>query len=102
VAALLRAFFSFLTSTRYRRPRQLEPGRAKERFVLIQPPAPRLFSGALAPEAIKPAPVGAVRFPAPAKNNAGKIVIHFAGGAFVLVGTLRTSGSMLQKFRASS
>lgn len=87
--AWIHAFFSFLTATRSQRPLQLEPGKAKERFVLIQPPDANLFSGVLAPTgSITPAPVGAVWFPTAVSEGGPsrqrKVVLHFAGGAFVL------------------
>lgn len=82
--AALRAFFQYFTAIRYQRPRQLEPGKTGERFVLIEPPEAHLFPGVLSPEHVKPVPVGAVWFPAPADKNAQKVVIQFSGGGFVL------------------
>lgn len=82
-----RAFFHFATATHYQRPRQLEPGKSKERFVLIQPPDTNLFSGVLVPTSVKPAPVGAVWHPNAVQKGEPtrqKIVLQFAGGAFVL------------------
>ncbi|KAK7757459.1 hypothetical protein SLS62_000474 [Diatrype stigma] len=86
--AWFRAFFSFATATRSQRPRQLEPGKSKERFVLMQPPDADYFCGVLAATSIiRPAPVGAIWHPsAVQKGESGrqKIVLQFAGGAFVL------------------
>ncbi|XXH03950.1 hypothetical protein Hte_010358 [Hypoxylon texense] len=80
----MRAIYGFFGSIRYQRPPQLEPGEAKERFVLIQPPKQDLFSGVFSPETVKPAPVGAVWFPAPATRASRRVVLQFIGGALVL------------------
>ncbi|KAL7629615.1 hypothetical protein AAE478_001137 [Parahypoxylon ruwenzoriense] len=98
-AAVLRYYFEYLTAIRYQQPPQMMPGRCKERFALIQPPSdkegPVFFSGVLAPEIVKPAPVGVVWHPAPvaapeATSTTGsepsrkKVALVMAGGAFVL------------------
>ncbi|KAI0383266.1 Alpha/Beta hydrolase protein [Hypomontagnella monticulosa] len=97
-AAVLRYFFEYLTTIRYQQPRQMVPGRCKERFALIQPPSdtkgPPFFSGVLAPKVVVPAPVGVVWHPtpvaAPGATNTGsepsrkKVALVMAGGAFVL------------------
>ncbi|KAK8085679.1 alpha/beta-Hydrolase [Apiospora hydei] len=66
-AAILRALFRYLAVIRYQQPRQMVPGKAQDRFVLIAPPDATLFRGVLgAPAtATQPEPVGAVWSPAP-------------------------------------
>ncbi|KAK8091233.1 hypothetical protein PG994_000738, partial [Apiospora phragmitis] len=65
--AILRALFRYLAVIRYQQPRQMVPGKAQDRFVLIAPPDVTFFRGALGAEAAatKPEPVGAVWYPAP-------------------------------------
>ncbi|RYP66527.1 hypothetical protein DL769_006011 [Monosporascus sp. CRB-8-3] len=64
--------------------------KAKERLSLVNPAELKIYSGVLAPGAIKPVPVGGVWFPAPISAAATedlsreKVVLHFPGGAFVL------------------
>ncbi|KAK6948365.1 hypothetical protein Daesc_010131 [Daldinia eschscholtzii] len=85
--SVLRAAFRYFTSTRYQHPRQLEAGKSGDRFILITPPDPTLFSAPLASAEITPAPVGAVWHPAPIQQGQGngqKVIMQFAGGAFVL------------------
>lgn len=82
--AALRTLFQYFTAIRYQRPRQLEPGKTGERFVLIEPPRASLFTGVLSPKSVKPEPVGTVWFPAPPQKDAQKVVIQFSGGGFVL------------------
>ncbi|KAK8044208.1 hypothetical protein PG993_004232 [Apiospora rasikravindrae] len=102
--AILRALFRYLAVIRYQQPRQMVPGKAQDRFVLIAPPDATLFRGVLgAPAAAtKPEPVGAVWYPAvpipappPPGNNGAtagdpppppprrRVIIYAAGGAFV-------------------
>ncbi|KAI1452631.1 Alpha/Beta hydrolase protein [Annulohypoxylon moriforme] len=93
----LRYYFKYLTVVRYQHPRQMVPGRCKERFALIQPPSNKqgqaFFTGALAPKITSPAPVGVVWHPAPVLPKATtvrseptrrKVALVMAGGAFVL------------------
>ncbi|KAI0844179.1 alpha/beta-hydrolase [Daldinia vernicosa] len=85
--ALLHNAFRLFTAIRYQYPRQLEAGKLGDRFALISPPDPTLFSGALASPDIKPAPVGAIWHPSPVRQGQGngqKVIIQFSGGAFVL------------------
>lgn len=84
--AVLRAYMQWaaVPFVRYQQPRTLTPGKFKERFVMIEPLETRQLSGVVASETIKPEPVGAVWFPAPARKDAGRVWIHFAGGGYVL------------------
>ncbi|KAI1370942.1 alpha/beta-hydrolase [Hypoxylon crocopeplum] len=86
--AMLRVYFRALTATRYQRAPQLTPGKAKDRFALLEPPED-LFSGVVASTTVKPAPVGVLWHPARVEPGAtdltGKrVVLHLPGGAFVL------------------
>ncbi|KAK8115372.1 hypothetical protein PG999_007441 [Apiospora kogelbergensis] len=75
-AAILRAFFRYLAVLRFQQPRQMVPGKSKDRFVLTAPPNAALirdvFNAPLA--ATDPAPVGAVWYPP---------IAYTAGGASV-------------------
>ncbi|KAI8962290.1 alpha/beta-hydrolase [Daldinia sp. FL1419] len=85
--ALIRVVFRYYTAIRYQHPRQLKAGKSGDRFALIPPPDSTFFSGALVSKDIEPAPVGAIWHPAPVRKDQGrgqKVVIQFAGGAFVL------------------
>ncbi|KAL7624097.1 hypothetical protein AAE478_005654 [Parahypoxylon ruwenzoriense] len=80
----MRAFLQALTDTRHQRRPQLEPLGAGERFVLMEPPEARLFSGISSSETVEPTPVGGMWFPAPPQREAQRVVLHFPGGGFVL------------------
>ncbi|KAI1442932.1 Alpha/Beta hydrolase protein [Annulohypoxylon stygium] len=95
-AVALGYYFKYLTKVRYQRPRQMVPGKCKERFALIHPPSGKegqaLFTGVLAPKIVQPALVGAVWHPAhPAipgtsgsESTKKKVALVMPGGAFVL------------------
>lgn len=89
VRAVARVIFQLFTDIHYQRPRQLEPGKAKGRFAVMEPPNDNLFTGVLAPVAMKPEPVPGIWFPAPVKRDAvvprnRRVVLQFVGGAFVV------------------
>ncbi|KAK7943520.1 Alpha/Beta hydrolase protein [Apiospora aurea] len=91
-AAILRALFRYLAVIRYQQPRQMVPGKAQGRFVLIAPPAATLFRGALgAPAtATKPEPVSAVWSPDEnSKNISALATDHFDHAAHVLYAQYR-------------
>ncbi len=101
-SALLRSFVQFLADTRTQRAPQLEPGKAKERFVLVEPPSDDVFLGVLAPGTARPAPVGAIWFPSPVRRGAAdlkdkKVVLHFPGGAFVAAMDINLIGPRVAK-----
>lgn len=83
--AYLKSWFHAVSVTQHQDGTQLVvPGKASERFVLIEPPPDDLFTGILAPGIINPSPVKAIWFPSPVQEGAQKVVLHFPGGAFVL------------------
>lgn len=87
VRAAMRAVFQMFADIRYQRPRQLEPGTARERFAVIEAPK-EIFTGILAPAIVKPEPVPGIWFPAPVGRDATapanrRVVLEFLGGAFV-------------------
>lgn len=89
--AIFRETFRFYDVIRYQQPRQVTPGKAKERFVMIAPPRDQLRSGVTGSTSIEPEPVPALWFPSPVlpspdgeQPKAQRVWIHFAGGAFVL------------------
>ncbi|RYP39448.1 hypothetical protein DL767_002182 [Monosporascus sp. MG133] len=102
----------YLAVTRSQELPQMEPGKAKERFVLAQPPPDDNFNGVLTPASIRPAPVGGIWFPdairagtSEVKNK--KVVLHFPGGAFVIRFDLNDIGpgiskTMTQHLKASN
>ncbi|KAI3324740.1 alpha/beta hydrolase fold-3 domain-containing protein [Xylariaceae sp. AK1471] len=86
---ILRTLIQYYTTIRFQRPRQLKPGKSKDRFILIEPPNASLFSGALIPTTVHPTPVGAVWHPAAVCKTdfdlkSRKVSILVPGGAFVL------------------
>ncbi|KAI1080986.1 alpha/beta-hydrolase [Whalleya microplaca] len=86
--AMFRVYLRIVTAIRYQRAPQLTPGKAKERFALIEPPVD-LFSGILTSPTVKPAPVGVLWHPIRVQPDATdlegkKVVLVLAGGAFVL------------------
>ncbi|OTA80968.1 hypothetical protein M434DRAFT_17512 [Hypoxylon sp. CO27-5] len=83
-AAGIRGIFQVVTDIRYQRRPQLKPAKDSGRFVLIEPPEARLFSGPLSSNTVKPTPVGGMWFPTPPQREAERVVIQFPGGAFVL------------------
>ncbi|KAI0014499.1 Alpha/Beta hydrolase protein [Xylariaceae sp. FL0662B] len=94
--------FRYLAGTRTQGPPQSEPGKAKERFVLAQPPPDHVFSGLLSTTHIRPAQVGGIWFPSliqPTtegfKNK--KVILHFPGGAYVLSFDLNVIGPRMSK-----
>ncbi|GAP90994.2 putative alpha beta hydrolase fold-3 domain-containing protein [Rosellinia necatrix] len=63
--------------------------KAGERYSLVNPADPNLYSGILTPSVAKPAAVGGLWYPAPLSSESPnlddeKVVLHFPGGAFVL------------------
>ncbi|KAI1112116.1 FAD/NAD(P)-binding domain-containing protein [Nemania sp. NC0429] len=66
----------------------LEPGPERNRFEIIQPKAPNLYTGPLQDAAIKPGTTGATwtpaRPPSGALSKKSTVVLHIHGGAFVL------------------
>ncbi|KAK9413453.1 putative Alpha/beta hydrolase fold-3 domain-containing protein [Seiridium unicorne] len=89
--AYLKSWFQVLSATRHQGGAHLvPPGKAKERFVVIEPPSDDHFTGILTPGIVKPAPIKALWFPSPVRQTTAasssdkKIVLHFPGGAYVL------------------
>ncbi|KAI0515052.1 Alpha/Beta hydrolase protein [Xylaria bambusicola] len=63
--------------------------KAKERYALAEPANADLYSGVLASDIAKPAPVGGIWYPTPVYVGSPnlddeKVVLHFPGGGFVL------------------
>ncbi|KAI1366874.1 Alpha/Beta hydrolase protein [Xylaria arbuscula] len=63
--------------------------RAKDRYTLVEPGNADSYSGVLASDVTKPAPVGGIWYPAPLYVGSPnlddeKVVLHFPGGGFVL------------------
>ncbi|KAF2012107.1 alpha/beta-hydrolase [Aaosphaeria arxii CBS 175.79] len=97
VNVVARELFRYYTQTRSNGVAGVESGhrRAKERFALVEPADASLYSGVLASGTSKPAAVGGLWFPSPIPQSERegeaapslrdeKVVLHFAGGAFVL------------------
>ncbi|CAJ2508316.1 Uu.00g095020.m01.CDS01 [Anthostomella pinea] len=86
--AIIRVFTRGVATIKYQRAPLLTPGKAKERFALVEPPV-NGFSGVLVSSTVKPAPVGVLWHPgifqADRRDLTGKrVVLQFTGGAFVL------------------
>ncbi|KAK9771601.1 putative Alpha/beta hydrolase fold-3 domain-containing protein [Seiridium cardinale] len=87
----LESWFHVPSATRHQGGAHLvPPGKAKERFVVLEPPSDDHFTGILTPGIVKPAPINAVWLPRPVRQTTGaglsdkNIVLHFPGGAYVL------------------
>ncbi|KAL3495028.1 Alpha/Beta hydrolase protein [Aspergillus germanicus] len=86
-------WFRFATTVEFRTPKSLEPGKNRERFVLLDPDQIKYSDAAYTgvPEVnrrIRPAEIAAFwyEFPPPAGKVPELVVLHFHGGAFVLGG----------------
>lgn len=93
--AVLKSWFSFASTVEYRTSHSLEPGAEKERFVVMNPAKPELYSEILSDKMIKPAPVGGMWYPTlhdPKLDKDKWVVLHFHGGAFVLGGVRPKEG----------
>ncbi|KAI0024455.1 alpha/beta-hydrolase [Xylariomycetidae sp. FL0641] len=93
IHALTREFWSYSTVTRMNLMSAVESGhaKAKHRFALARPGAPRLYGGVLSTDSVKPAAVGGLWFPGPLPTSLSmdglaheKVVLHVPGGAFVV------------------
>lgn len=101
---MLKLLFRYSFITESRRVLDDDPAKAKERLVVIDPPAASLFSGALAPTAaVKPATVRGVWLPNALSSTSSaelaeeKVIIHFPGGAFVITFGHEGSGRPVSK-----
>ncbi|KAI8631151.1 Alpha/Beta hydrolase protein [Xylariaceae sp. FL1651] len=90
VNAIGRGLFTFYTQTRTNGMSSVlsDHKKAGERYALLEPAEPSLYTGVLAPRRTAPAPIGGLWYPAPllAKSldiKTAKVVLHFPGGAFV-------------------
>ncbi|KAJ0414036.1 Alpha/Beta hydrolase protein [Aspergillus carlsbadensis] len=92
-ARIIYLWFRFATTVEYRTPKSLQPGRDKNRFVLLDPAqiehSDSTYTGILQINpAIRPAPIAGFWYeaPPPADKIPDLVVLHFHGGAFVLGG----------------
>ncbi|KAL8918197.1 MAG: hypothetical protein Q9172_005526 [Xanthocarpia lactea] len=93
--ALLKIWFSFASTVEYQTAFSLEPGPEKERFVVMNPKQPDLYSGVAKDKSIEPSPVGAMWYPnlyEPKVDSKKTVVLHFHGGAYVLGGVRPDEG----------
>ncbi|KAL8998609.1 MAG: hypothetical protein Q9169_002360 [Polycauliona sp. 2 TL-2023] len=90
---ILRIWFKYASTVRFRFPLSLDPGTEGDRFVVMQPSTNDDFYDVLSKISdtdIKPEPVGGTWYPSlyNACDDAGKrVVLHFHGGGYVLGGT---------------
>lgn len=96
----VRIFFSFVyhaARVQVATPLPLLPNKEKERFVLIEPAADKLYVGPLRSNAdVKPVKIGGTWYPAPLSKDSDKskllVILHIHGGAFI-IGDGRTEAS---------
>ncbi|KAI0452373.1 alpha/beta hydrolase fold-3 domain-containing protein [Xylaria acuta] len=82
-------------------PLPLEPGKEKDRWVKIEPFQKDVYRGPLESESVEPAVIGGTWYPQKPADpaNAGSVVLHIHGGAFVLGdGRSNDSGPMFDLF----
>ncbi|MCJ1387602.1 hypothetical protein MMC18_000445 [Xylographa bjoerkii] len=64
----------------------LDPGKEKERFVILEPAPAKLYLGVLEDNIITPATIGGTWYPVPYRKGAAqeRVILHFHGGAYAL------------------
>jgi acetyl esterase/lipase len=75
--------------------KSLDPGKEKERFVVFNPAKEELYEEVLVDEEIKPVKMGGVWYPRffeKGKDETNWVVLHFHGGAYVVMGCRPTEG----------
>jgi acetyl esterase/lipase len=86
---LFKLLFNFCSTIHYPPPKTLEPGKEKERFVVLNPAKEDLYRDVLDDKEIKPAKIGGVWYPRlfeKGKDEGNWVILHFHGGAYVMGG----------------
>jgi acetyl esterase/lipase len=96
---LMRLFFAFASHVRMK-PNYASASKLKERYAMVQPGAPELYTGVTKHDKIKPTSMPAIWVPTvPSDPHSARIIIHFQGGAFVLAPEpVKTSASPAKFF----
>ncbi len=88
---LVRHLLDYLATVELKPGVNLEPGKEKESFVIIQPAKEHLYRDILlCDRTIKPSPIGAVWFPKPPdthksqRRQGSRVFLHLHGGAYVI------------------
>jgi acetyl esterase/lipase len=83
-----------------------QPGKSKDRFVLVEPSASDAFSGILASSSVKPASVAGFWYPCPPQDGNDltnqDVILHFPGGSFVLPLGTEEAGQELSRLFGKS
>ncbi|PWY74274.1 alpha/beta-hydrolase [Aspergillus heteromorphus CBS 117.55] len=87
--SLLKGFLRTFTALHMRWPVSLKPHHESERFVLVEPAPPALYTGVLADPAVHPETVGATWYPEPcaaepALADGQHVILHLHGGSYIL------------------
>jgi acetyl esterase/lipase len=84
---IVRRFLAVLSTIQAKTPLSLEPGREKDRFVVLPPAPEALYIGPAKDDTIKPVKTGATWTPKPlqrSQTETADVVLHFHGGAYVV------------------
>lgn len=86
LSAFVKHFLYHTALIHIQTPTPLEPGKEKERFVVMQPSKEDLYQGVLKDAEIKPTAVGGTWYPSlySKGDSPKKVVLHFHGGAYVI------------------
>ena len=76
----------FLFSMRVTPTLSLDPGKEKERFVVLEPAPADLYQGVLEDKIISPVTIGGTWYPVPYHKSEARerVILHFHGGAYAL------------------
>ncbi|MCJ1419725.1 hypothetical protein MMC32_006081 [Xylographa parallela] len=76
----------FLFSMRVTPTLSLDPGKEKERFVVLEPAPADLYQGVLEDKIISPVKIGGTWYPVPYHESEARerVILHFHGGAYAL------------------
>ncbi|CAL8582370.1 hypothetical protein XPA_008037 [Xanthoria parietina] len=86
---LLRIWFAYASSVKFRFPTSLESGKERERFVVIQPSTRDIYRALpnVPKSTVKPQPMGGTWYPRlynPSEDATQQVILHFHGGGYVL------------------
>lgn len=84
---IVKRFLQHSSAIRVKTPLSLAPGKEKDRFVVIHPPAASNFQGLTDDKEIRPERIGATWSPKPLQRSQvddADVVLHFHGGAYVI------------------
>ena len=87
--ALLRTWFNYASAVEFLFPLSLEPGKEKERWVVLPPAPSSLYIGPLSSTEVEPATTGGTWYPHlydPDTDSEQRVVLHLHGGAYVTIG----------------